>query len=101
MDPIKGAFNHTAAIPEGIPGRAKSGGSGGTDFSETLKSLIGHVDQQIREADLKAEELALGKRQDLHEVMIAGQKADLSFRFLLQVRNKLLDAYQEVMRMQF
>ncbi|MFH1491043.1 MAG: flagellar hook-basal body complex protein FliE [Pseudomonadota bacterium] len=101
MDPVRGTFNQTAAILEGIPGRVKARGSGGADFAETLKSLYRQVDQQIHEADLKAEELALGKRQDLHEVMISSQKADLSFRFLLQVRNKLLDAYQEVMRMQF
>ena len=101
MDPIRGTFNHAAGLSEGISGTAKSRGSGGKDFAETLKSLYNHVDQQIQDADQKARELALGKRQDLHEVMIATQKADLSFRFLLQVRNKLLDAYQELMRMQF
>ena len=46
-------------------------------------------------------EFAVGKRQDLHEIMIASEKANLSFKFLLEIRNKLLDAYREVMRMSF
>lgn len=101
MDPIRGSFNHAAGMSEIMSDRAKAPGGGGKNFAETLRSLTMHVDQQLQVADQKAEELAVGKRHDLHEVMIASQKADLSFRFLLQVRNKLLDAYNEVMRMQF
>ena len=70
-------------------------------FQDTLKSLISRVDGQLKEADQKTEDFAVGKQHSLHEVMIATEKADLSFRFLLQIRNKLLDAYQEIMRMNF
>jgi flagellar hook-basal body complex protein FliE len=68
---------------------------------DTLKSFTGEVDQEIKGANRKTEEFAVGKEYDLHEIMIASEKADLSFRLLLQIRNKLLDAYQEIMRMQF
>jgi flagellar hook-basal body complex protein FliE len=68
---------------------------------DTLKAFASQVDHEIGEANRKTEEFAVGKEYDLHEIVIASEKADLSFRLLLQIRNKLLDAYQEVMRMQF
>jgi flagellar hook-basal body complex protein FliE len=47
------------------------------------------------------EDFAIGKNNNIHEVMIAAEKAGLSLKFLMQIRNKLLDAYQEIMRMSF
>jgi flagellar hook-basal body complex protein FliE len=58
------------------------------------------VNEELQQADGKMEEFAVGKRSDLHEVVVATEKADISFKLLLQVRNKLLEAYQEIMRMQ-
>jgi flagellar hook-basal body complex protein FliE len=57
------------------------------------------VDGALKEADQSVRDLAVGKRHDLHEIMIATEKADVSFKFLMQIRNKLLEAYQEIMRM--
>ena len=70
-------------------------------FKDTLKSFTGEVDRQLKEADQMAEEFAVGKKNNLHEIMIAAEKADISLRFLLQIRNKVLEAYQEIMRMNF
>jgi flagellar hook-basal body complex protein FliE len=70
-------------------------------FQDVLKALVSHADNQIKDANQKAEEFAVGKSYNLHEIMIASEKASLSFKFLLQIRNKLLDAYQEIMRMTF
>ncbi|MBW1765076.1 MAG: flagellar hook-basal body complex protein FliE [Deltaproteobacteria bacterium] len=96
MDPIKGiSINHINPIAG--PGKKRATGG----FQGTLNSLISQVDRQIKEADQKAEEFAVGKRHDLHEIMIATEKSELSFKFLLQIRNKLLEAYQEIMRMHF
>ncbi len=75
--------------------------TGQISFKDTLKSLISQVDRQIKDADQMAEDFALGKKYDLHEIMIASEKADLSFKFLLRIRNKLLEAYQEIIRMNF
>jgi flagellar hook-basal body complex protein FliE len=46
------------------------------------------------------QELATGKSNNIHETMIAAEKADLSLRLMVQVRNKIIEAYQEVMKMQ-
>ena len=81
------------------PPRPKA--TGGHSFSETLKSFYSQVNDQINEADQKTQEFATGKQNDLHEIMIATEKANISFRLLLQIRNKLLEGFQEIMRMQF
>lgn len=87
--------------PPGTDKIRSGNGAGKGGFLETLKGFTERVDRQMQEADRKAEELAVGKPFDLHEIAIATEKADLSFRLLLQIRNKLLEAYQEIMRMQF
>ncbi len=71
------------------------------DFLKTLSSFYNQVNQELNTADQVSAEFAAGKKYDLHEVMIVTEKAGISFRLLLQIRNKLLEAYQEVMRMQF
>ncbi len=69
-------------------------------FEDLLKKEIQAVDKTQKQANQKLLDLATGKNPDLAEVSLSLSKADLSFRLLLQVRNKLLEAYQEVMRMQ-
>ena len=69
-------------------------------FGDYLTSAIGHVNKLQKEADLSVAAVATGQSGNLHEMMIALDKADLSFRALTRVRSKVLDAYQEIMRMQ-
>lgn len=69
-------------------------------FEALLKKELAAVDQAQKQANQKVLDLATGKNPDLAEVSLSLTQADLSFRLLLQVRNKLLEAYQEVMRMQ-
>ena len=73
----------------------------GSGFQDTLNSLVAQVNSQLQEADQLTQEFALGKTDSLHEVMIATEKSGISLSFLLQIRTKLLDAYQEIMRMNF
>lgn len=73
----------------------------GPSFQETLGTFAREVNAQLNNADRKTAEFAVGKRQDIHEVVIASEKAGISFRLLMEIRNKLLDAYQEIMRMSF
>jgi flagellar hook-basal body complex protein FliE len=73
----------------------------GYDFKDTLNTLMSQVNTQVQEADKMTDDFALGKTDSLHEVMVATEKSSISLSFLLQVRNKLLEAYQEVMRMSF
>lgn len=73
----------------------------GSGFQDTLNSLISQVNTQLQEADQLSQEFALGNTDSLHEVMIETEKSGISLSFLLQIRSKLLDAYQEIMRMNF
>jgi flagellar hook-basal body complex protein FliE len=65
-------------------------------FRETLERQIDQVNRLQRDAKEAIEDLAAGRRDDLESVMIATQKADTAFRMLLQVRNKVMDAFEEV-----
>lgn len=71
------------------------------DFKDILQSSIDEIKTMNEKADVALEKLATGEIQDMHQVMIAIEKADLTFKTMMQVRNKLLDAYQEVMKMRF
>lgn len=69
-------------------------------FGEALDNALQSVSRVQSESDEATRLFALGKDTDLHTVLIQVEKADLAFRTLMEVRNKLLDAYREVMRMQ-
>ena len=68
----------------------------GPGFKNLLEEQIDKVNQLQRDATEAIEGLATGQRDDVESVLIATQKADTAFRLLLQVRNKVLDAYEEV-----
>lgn len=68
-------------------------------FGEALHEAIGAVEGQIQAAD-QAATAYIGGEGDLHTAMLAIERADVSFQTLVQVRNKLLEAYKEIMRMQ-
>lgn len=70
-------------------------------FADELKANIKAVDQFQREAETAMQEGAVNGVKNIHETMIQLEEADLSLRLLLKVRNKALDGYQEIMRMQF
>ena len=97
MDPIK-SISDNSINPISSSNKVPSGE---VTFQDTFKSLVSQVEGQLEEAGQMAENFAVGKDQSLHETMIAAEKAGLSFRLLLQIRNKLLEAYQEIMRMTF
>ena len=69
-------------------------------FADTLSESLAKVNDLQKEADKAIEDFATGKTRNIHETMIAVNKADLAFRLTMQVRNKIVEAYQEVMRTQ-
>lgn len=73
---------------------------GGAGFARWIEQELSRVNTQLQGADRMAQDLALGEVDNLHHVMIEMEKAKLSLQLLLQVRNHVLDAYQEVVRMQ-
>ncbi|RMH05414.1 MAG: flagellar hook-basal body complex protein FliE [Nitrospirae bacterium] len=70
------------------------------EFFELLKGAIEHVNHLQQEAGRLEDAIARGESMNIHQAIIAGEKAGLSFQLLMQVRNKLLEAYQEISRMQ-
>jgi flagellar hook-basal body complex protein FliE len=70
------------------------------DFGQALQESLQEVDAKLKTASMAQQDVAAGGETSIHEAMIAGQKANLSMRFALQIRNKALEAYQEIMRMQ-
>jgi flagellar hook-basal body complex protein FliE len=78
-----------------------TGQDGEGSFSSVLQNAIGGVEQLHTSAQQQVTQLASGDRQDIHNVMIAVEKADVAFQLMMQVRNKIVSAYQEVSKMQF
>jgi flagellar hook-basal body complex protein FliE len=72
----------------------------GGKFAEALKGSLAEVNQAQISADRASEQIAAGETKDLHGAMIKLEEADISLRLMVQVRNKAVEAYQEVMRMQ-
>lgn len=72
----------------------------GEAFGKMLSSTINQVNQAELSGNKAIENLHTGKAKNLHEVMIAVEEADLSIRMLVQMRNKALEAYNEIMRLQ-
>ncbi len=71
----------------------------GQSFSQTIKTMVNDVEKHQKEADISVQKFALGENKSIHETMIALQKADVSMKLMLQVRNKMMNAYQEIMKM--
>lgn len=70
------------------------------DFAEWLEINVSEINDKIIKSDNMVRELALGETENLHQVMMSLEKAKLEFSMLVQVRNRLLEGYQEVLRMQ-
>ena len=69
-------------------------------FSDVINDAISKVNDLQVESSKKTEDFITGVSDDIHSVIIAGSKADLSLQMTLQVRNKVMDAYKEIMNMQ-
>lgn len=72
----------------------------GPGFGDLLQKAVESVNAMQHEAGRLEEAVAKGENVNIHQAVIAGEKAGLSFKLLMQVRNKMIDAYQEIMRMQ-
>ena len=70
------------------------------NFSELLADSIAEVNQLQQDADKAIQRLATGKSKNIHETMLAVEKAEIAFKTMNQIRMKVIDAYKEVMRMQ-
>ena len=85
---------------KGIADQPKGPSKGDASFVDALKDSIKRVGELEKEADKETEKLAKMESDDVTSTMMAIEKADLTFQLMMQVRNKIIDAYQEIMRMQ-
>jgi flagellar hook-basal body complex protein FliE len=114
MNPIPGISaipqvmqSATSAVGNGVaaaasPTTATSAGAGeDSDFLKTLSGMVDEAGGMQEGAQAKVSELLQGNGQDIHSAMIAVEKADLSFQLMMQVRNKIIQAYQTISQMPF
>jgi len=70
------------------------------EFKQVFRHYLGEVSDLQQRADKAVRDLATGQMGSVHELILAVNEADMSFRLMMQMRNKLIDAYKEIMRMQ-
>ena len=101
IEQMLNVLRSTATQATGQPAGNNAAPVGGPSFADVLQNSIDKVNQTQQQANQMAEKLAAGDTsQNLHEVMIALQTASVSFQEMVQVRNKLVTAYQDVMNIQ-
>lgn len=71
-----------------------------SDFASWMAKELGAIGDKVAQSDQLLQRVALGDVDNLHQIMISLDEAKLSFQLLVQVRNKLLEAYQDILRMQ-
>jgi flagellar hook-basal body complex protein FliE len=98
MDPI--GIGRGLGISDAVAEKPQTGASPASRFSDALRNAVDDVSRLQQTADKAIKEVQTGNTGSLHEAMIALEKADISFRTMLQFRNRFIEAYQEVMRLQ-
>ena len=95
---IRGGDLLPPSLPAAKP--AAVGQNEGKAFSSLLTDAIADINKLQVNADETIAKVELGSTASIHEAVVALEKADISFRAMMQVRNKIMDAYQEIMRIQ-
>ena len=91
---LAGAYGPISSAPKPAAPKDKAG------FGEALTEAVKSLDGMQKEADSAGEALAAGESIEIHDVMLAQDRASLSMQLAVQVRNKMVEAYQDIMRMQ-
>ncbi len=93
-------LNPNMQLPEIPRAKGPTDAPEGANFGAILRDAISTTNELQKQSSQEIEKIMTGESQDLHATLIAVQKADVSFQMMMQVRNKLVQAYQEIMRMQ-
>ena len=83
-----------AASPMGVGGAMRA------EFSSFLNKAVGEVEGKMRSAEIEKQKVLTGETNNLHQATIASSEAGIAFSLMVEVRNKLVESYQEIMRMQ-
>jgi len=98
---LSGLTGASAAFQGAAAGSTAAAGVGGTPFGGMLESMISQTSALDAKASQAVSGLLSGQGVEIHDAMMATQKADMAFGLALQVRNKAVGAYQQMMGMQF
>ena len=96
---LQSGYGITQAFPAAMGKEAKPAAVA-EESGKFLGALVNKVNDLQLQADSEIQKLSTGESKGLHEVMLAVEKSGVAFQFLTQVRNKAMEAYQEIMRMQ-
>ncbi|MBN2641860.1 MAG: flagellar hook-basal body complex protein FliE [Victivallales bacterium] len=94
MQEIRSSINTESVQKASEPGQLDQ------EFGQVLDKLITDVDQAQKEADMSIQQLATGETTSIQDVVMKIEQADVSFQLMKEIRNKLLEAYKEIMTMQ-
>ncbi len=83
-----------------LPDLKKTDSEKDPSFKDTLKEAIQQVNELQEDAATMQQQFVTGEVTDLHQVMVAAEKARVALELMLEIRNKMVDAYKEIMRMQ-
>ena len=98
--PISGLASPLSMTPAtGASATSTSASGGSSSFGQVLSDALEQVDQLQQSADTASTQLASGQSTDLHSALMTVEEASLAMQLTVQVRNKVADAYQEIMRM--
>ncbi|MBC8204696.1 flagellar hook-basal body complex protein FliE [bacterium] len=96
MDKITGLSQQYRDIIQGIDNKKPDDKS----FKDVINKFISDVDKMQKISDQAVKDYATGEVSDIHQVMVAAEEANLSFQLMMEVRNRLVESYREIMRMQ-
>ena len=97
---MSGPITAVSGFADIAVGRPSSRTVAGGEFQKLFERSIGKLEGLQNEAGRSVERLVSGESEEVHTVVLAAQKAELAFELGLQIRNKVVQAYQEIMRMQ-
>jgi flagellar hook-basal body complex protein FliE len=100
VDQIKAIAFPTVSMVEQAAGSYADSGVRSSGFMDSLQQAISKANDIQLGADQATEALMTGQTQNIHQTMVALQEADVSFQLMMQIRNKLVSAYEEIQRMQ-
>ena len=100
MDQIKAITIPTVPLVDNAAASHAAGGAASNGFMDSLQQAISKANDIQLGADQATEALMTGQSQNVHQTMVALQEADVSFQLMMQIRNKLVSAYEEIQRMQ-
>ena len=97
--PISSIGSSTSGLP-GVASAGAATGGGKLPFADLIKGLVQETNGQQAQVEDSVKQLVTGETDSIHDVVLTASQADLAFRLVMEVRDRLLSSYQEIMRMQ-